>query len=111
MFGQAQSIDARLKGGVLETAFGDWPLNCLSRDAGGAEALTLVFRSDAIQVEPAEEGYTVRELRLQGADDVLHIDSGDGATLSARMHRPHSIEVGATVRLRPLKGHVFPVPA
>lgn len=108
MFGQTQRIAARRSGEVIETPLGDWPADCLAVDAPEHCSLELLVRPDGMQVEPDPGGMPVTELRVDGADDLVCVEAGDDGTVRIRIGRPHGIEPGTRVQVRPLASRVFP---
>jgi iron(III) transport system ATP-binding protein len=112
LFGQAQSIDAVLAGNKLQTAFGSWSLESISRHSDVSRLqvgtqLRLSVRPDSLELRRDDAGRVILELRIAGADDVLEIDDGHGGRLFARLARPHDLVPGCRVRVEPRVGSVF----
>jgi iron(III) transport system ATP-binding protein len=116
LFGQAQGLAGQLVDGRLHTAFGDWPLACVSpaSDQGllrSGQPLELTVRPEALALEPADNACRVYELRIAGADDLAEVENAQGQRLQARLPRPHNIVPGNSVRVVPQAGSVLVLPA
>ena len=108
LFGQTQRIRARRSGDVIQTAFGDWPTDCLAVEAPDHSELELLVRPDGMRVAAHPDGLPVTELRIAGADDLVCIQADDKSILRVRVGRPHEIDVGTRVQVRPLRARTFP---
>ncbi len=108
LFGQTQRIVARKSGDIIETAFGDWPSDCLAVEAPDDCVLELLVRPDGMTIEAHPEGLPVAELRVAGADDLVCVQGADDTLIRVRAGRPHGITAGARVRVRPMVERVFP---
>ena len=108
LFGQTQRIRARKSGDTIETAFGDWPADCLAMAAPADCELELLVRPDGMTVEAHPEGLPVAELRVSGADDLVCVQAPDESVIRVRIGRPHEISSGTRVLVRPMHERVFP---
>ena len=108
MFGEAQRIVARKAGGAIETPFGSWQENCLVRPVPADCSLELLVRPDGLTLVEDPDGQAVTELRVAGADDLVGVAGTDESIGFVRVSRPHGIEVGSRVSVRPLEARVFP---
>ena len=108
MFGQAQRILGHSNGDVVDTPFGAWSSDCLAVPVSSSGSVELYVRPDGLTLEADAEGFVVSSLRVAGADDLVAVQSADGNEALVRVGRPHTVETGMRVRIRPLTGRVFP---
>ena len=108
LFGQAQSIPARIDGESIDTPFGPWPADCLAVAVDTPGEFSLLVRPDGLTLEADPAGCPVTGFRVAGADDLVVVQGRDGSKAAVRCGRPHSLEAGTRVRLNPMKGRVFP---
>ncbi len=109
LFGQAQRLSGRKDGDVISTPFGDWQADCLAVPVEHSGAVELLVRPDGLLIEPDPDGLPVSELRVAGADDLVAVRGADDAEVLVRQRRPHSLEAGDRVVVRPLGGRIFPL--
>ena len=115
LFAHAQSLEARLEDNRLETAFGDWPADCVSPVSDrslmiAGERVAVCIRPESLRVAPADTGPRIHDIRIAGACDVVELVESDGDRLLATASRPHDLVVGSTVSVIPATGSVFVLP-
>lgn len=115
LFGLAQGFPAKVAGNILQTPFGEWPLNCLSTlpEPGSlheSDRLDLCVRPETLQLEQTSQGQLLSELRIAGADDLAEVINAHGKRLYVRLTRPHSLRAGCQVRVVPAPGSVLLLP-
>ena len=115
LFARAQSLEARFGNNRLETAFGDWPTDCVSpasdrslMAAGGSVAVCI--RPESLSIAPADSGPRIHDIRIAGADDIVELIDGAGDRLLATIPRPHDLVVGGHVSVAPARGSVLVLP-
>ncbi|MEO1245011.1 MAG: ABC transporter ATP-binding protein [Pseudomonadota bacterium] len=116
LFGRAQSLPAVRHGNVLQTSFGDWPLDCVSPASESALAesgasLELSVRPESLTLATDASGRLLNDIRIAGPDDLVEVTDGEGARLFVKLLRPHDFEPGCRVSVTPLPGSVFVSPA
>ena len=108
LFGEAQRIAACKNGDFIETPFGNWSVDCLAVPVSGSGTLDLLVRPDGMVLTVDPDGFPVGELRFAGADDLVGVLGDDGSRVLVRLERPHDVEIGMRVSIRPLPGRSFP---
>lgn len=109
LFGDAETLAATLDGGVVTTAFGDWPLSTLRSPAAAPSTrrLELTVRSDALTLERADDGLPIADLRVAGRADVAVVEAADATLINVELPRPHRFRPGDRVRVLPREGSVL----
>lgn len=95
MLGDGQIIDAHLEEGVLQTAFGAWPLSVLANDAPASVA-TLLVRAENFSLTPDKNGAQILEMRRVGARVQVVLQAGGGQSLTISL--PQSAQIASHER-------------
>ncbi|MEQ8412211.1 MAG: ABC transporter ATP-binding protein [Erythrobacter sp.] len=79
MFSGAQVVPAERRGEALSTAFGDWPVDCVSGALPDSARLDLLVHARALDLEPDPQGLPIRDLHALGDGTMRVLLREDGA--------------------------------
>ncbi|KPF62244.1 ABC transporter ATP-binding protein [Porphyrobacter sp. AAP60] len=83
IFSGAQVIAGGLKGQVLDTDFGLWPMASLIGDLPDGPAFDLLVQADRLVPVPDKRGCRVRDVHPMGARTRVLLETGDGTQITA----------------------------
>lgn len=111
MFGRGQSLAAEISDGHVETAFGRWPVACLTAKQDSAGPIELVVRQDAFELTEQPGGQAVVDIRSAGHEQLVFVEGDGGQVLRVQLSRDQQVAVGTTVSLQPRNESIFSFPA
>ncbi|RYG31269.1 MAG: TOBE domain-containing protein [Burkholderiales bacterium] len=112
-FSMANVIDGVIEGDRVQSAFGDWPLDCLRNASAPAGVARLAVRPEDLIVtrqESTAKGAVVVDRRRAGPDIVLSGRTDSGQRWVTRLNGSNGPQIGEAVSLAPVRGSVMAFP-